>query len=141
MASARSEGRWQRAEDRRRRVCHRQPAERTRAGRPLAADRYPSRSVEAPRRFSPDFTDASRPVGGISSAGAMDLTVTASTTRPVRLSFAEIPQASALWEMILQRIPDALYHNDVHGKPDWRKHMTLRLAEEIRCELQCAARP
>jgi len=23
--------------------------------------------------------------------------------------------------MILQRIPDALYHNDVHGKPAWRK--------------------
>ena len=43
--------------------------------------------------------------------------------------------------MILQRIPDALYHNDVHGKPVWRKHMTLRLAEEIRRELQGAARP
>ena len=80
-------------------------------------------------------------IGSISSAGAMDLTVTASTTRPVRLSFAGIPQASALREMILQRIPDALYHNDVHGKPAWRKHMTLRLAEEIRCELQGAARP
>jgi CO/xanthine dehydrogenase FAD-binding subunit len=80
-------------------------------------------------------------IGSVSSTGAMDLTVTASTTRPVRLSFAGIPQASALREMILQRIPDALYHNDVHGKPDWRKHMTLRLAEEIRRELQGAARP
>src|SRR5712672_1580212 len=80
-------------------------------------------------------------IGSVDSSGAMDLTVTASTTRPVQLSFAEIPQASALREMILQRIPDALYHNDVHGKPDWRKHMTLRLAEEIRCELQGAARP
>ena len=43
--------------------------------------------------------------------------------------------------MILQCIPDALYHDDVHGKPAWRKHMALRLAEEIRCELQGAARP
>ena len=38
--------------------------------------------------------------------------------------------------MILQRIPEKLYHRDVHGKPEWRKAMTLRLAEEIRCELQ-----
>src|SRR5882757_5635277 len=30
-------------------------------------------------------------IGSVSSAGAMDLTVTASTTRPVRLSFAEMP--------------------------------------------------
>jgi len=80
-------------------------------------------------------------IGSISSAGAMDLTVTASTTRPVRLPFAEIPPASALREMILQRIPDALYHNDLHGKPAWRKRMTLRLAEEIRAELQGQARP
>jgi len=36
---------------------------------------------------------------------------------------------------ILREIPDGLYHDDVHGKPAWRKHMTLRLAEEIRREL------
>ena len=42
-------------------------------------------------------------------------------------------------EAILQRIPDDLYHTDVHGKPAWRKPMTLRLAEEIRGELQGAA--
>jgi hypothetical protein len=64
------------------------------------------------------------------------LTVTASTARPVQLSFADIPQAKELHEAILRRIPGALYHNDVHGKPVWRKHMTLRLGEEIRAELQ-----
>ena len=62
--------------------------------------------------------------------------MTASTARPVQLSFAGIPTANELREAILQRIPDDLYHNDVHGKPAWRKHMTLRLAEEIRGELQ-----
>ena len=36
--------------------------------------------------------------------------------------------------------PMTLYHDDVHGKPAWRKHMTLRLAEEIRGELQGAPR-
>ena len=79
-------------------------------------------------------------IGSIGPGGSLALTVTAATARPVQLSFAGIPQASALREMILQRIPDALYHNDVHGKPAWRKHMTLRLAEEIRGELQGAPR-
>jgi CO/xanthine dehydrogenase FAD-binding subunit len=80
-------------------------------------------------------------IGSVTGAGAMALTVTASTTRPVQLSFPEIPAASELREAILHRIPDALYHDDVHGKPAWRKHMTLRLAQEIRAELQGAAPP
>jgi CO/xanthine dehydrogenase FAD-binding subunit len=74
-------------------------------------------------------------IGSISSEGALAVTVTASTARPVQLSFAGIPQMSELRDAILHRIPDELYHNDVHGKPAWRKHMTLRLAEEIRAEL------
>jgi CO/xanthine dehydrogenase FAD-binding subunit len=66
------------------------------------------------------------------------LTVTASTIRPLRLSFTGIPEAGALGEAILHHIPDGLYHTDIHGKPAWRKQMTLRLAEEIRGELQGA---
>src|SRR6266849_105432 len=80
-------------------------------------------------------------IGSVTGAGATALTVTASTTRQVQLSFPEIPAASELREAILHRIPDALYHNDVHGKPAWRKHMTLRLAQEIRAELLGGAPP
>jgi CO/xanthine dehydrogenase FAD-binding subunit len=80
-------------------------------------------------------------IGSLTSEGALALTVTASTGRPLRLSFTNIPRSGELRETILQRIPDALYHNDVHGKPAWRKHMTLCLAEEIRAELQGVARP
>jgi CO/xanthine dehydrogenase FAD-binding subunit len=69
------------------------------------------------------------------------LTITASTKRPVHLSFHNIPQGSALREAILQAIPEPLYHDDIHGKPLWRKHMTLRLAEELRSELLGAGRP
>ena len=75
-------------------------------------------------------------IGKIDADGALKLTVTASTVRPVQLSFARLPQADVMRDVILQRIPDLLYHDDVHGKPAWRKHMTLRLAEEIRAELQ-----
>jgi len=46
-----------------------------------------------------------------------------------------------LQDAILRGIPDGLYHDDVHGMPAWRKHMTLRLAEQIRGELQGAPRP
>ena len=77
-------------------------------------------------------------IGNVSAEGTSALTVTASTARPIQFSFAGVPRAGELREAILHRIPDELYHNDVHGKPAWRKHMTLRLAEEIRDELQGA---
>jgi CO/xanthine dehydrogenase FAD-binding subunit len=80
-------------------------------------------------------------IGSLTSEGAMALTVTASTIRPLQLSFETIPRSDELRDLLLQRIPDALYHNDVHCKPAWRRHMTLRLAEEIRAELQGPARP
>jgi CO/xanthine dehydrogenase FAD-binding subunit len=101
---------------------------------PLAA--LKRRSAFRQISLTPVGRSAALLIGSIDSEGAMALTVTASTVRPVRLSFAAIPQASELREAILQRIPDALYHDDVHGKPEWRKHMTLRLAEELRGELQ-----
>ena len=75
-------------------------------------------------------------IGSIGGEGAMTLTVTASTVRPVQLSFSKIPNAGELREALRHHIADGLYHDDVHGKPAWRKHMTLRLAEEIRAELQ-----
>jgi CO/xanthine dehydrogenase FAD-binding subunit len=80
-------------------------------------------------------------IGSVASVGAFLLTVTASTRRPVRLSFAKMPTADELREAILLRITDDRYHDDVHGKPEWRKHMTLRLAEEIRSELADAGEP
>lgn len=74
-------------------------------------------------------------IGSLDGAGALKLTVTASTVRPILLSFPEPPDASALRTAIADEITDDLYHADIHGKPLWRKHMTLRLAEEIRAEL------
>ena len=75
-------------------------------------------------------------IGSLTSENDLALTVTASTKRPVRLSFAGIPTAEELRETILQGIADDLYHTDVHGAPAWRKQTTLRLAEEIRSELR-----
>src|SRR6202043_1232409 len=101
---------------------------------PLAA--LKRRSAFRQISLTPVGRSAALLIGSIDSEGAMRLTVTASTTRPVQLSFAKSPQARELREALLHHIPDALYHDDVHGNPAWRKHMTLRLAEEIRAELQ-----
>jgi CO/xanthine dehydrogenase FAD-binding subunit len=78
-------------------------------------------------------------IGRLATDG-LKLTVTASTIRPIQLAFAGVPGAEDLRDAILNGIPGALYHDDVHGKPAWRKHMTLRLAEQIRTELQGAWR-
>jgi CO/xanthine dehydrogenase FAD-binding subunit len=63
------------------------------------------------------------------------LTITAATRRPVRLGFPTVPSADALRDALGAAIADALYYDDVHGKPAWRRHMTFILAEEIRQEL------
>jgi CO/xanthine dehydrogenase FAD-binding subunit len=105
---------------------------------PLAA--LKRRSAFRQISLTPVGRSAALLIGTISDEGVV-LTVTASTIRPLRLSFTNIPQSDALREALLHHIPDALYHNDLHGKPAWRKHMTLRLAEEIRAELQGLARP
>lgn len=74
-------------------------------------------------------------IGTVSPQGAFDVTVTASTVRPVRLAFIGIPDAEMLRARIAKDIPRSLYHNDVHGDPRWREHMTFRLAESIRRQL------
>ncbi|MDP2409774.1 MAG: FAD binding domain-containing protein [Pseudolabrys sp.] len=61
------------------------------------------------------------------------LTVTASTPHPVRLAFATMPSAAELRARLERDI--TAYHDDMHGLPAWRRHMTLHFAEEIRSEL------
>lgn len=67
--------------------------------------------------------------------GSFVLTVTASTPRPIRLSFANIPTPAALRKRLEDEIPRENYYDDVHGAPEWRRHVTLQFAEEIRSEL------
>jgi CO/xanthine dehydrogenase FAD-binding subunit len=66
---------------------------------------------------------------------AFALTVTAATSRPIRLAFSATPESNVLRDAIEDEIPDSLYYTDIHGAPVWRKHVTLQLAEEIRLEL------
>ena len=71
--------------------------------------------------------------------GAFMLTVSASTVRPLRLSFDEVPDARGLRERLRETIADDMYHDDVHGAPDYRKHLTFHFGEEIRREFSQVA--
>ena len=59
------------------------------------------------------------------------LTITASTQHPVIL---EVPADQAA-QAVRSRIPEELWHDDVHGDPDWRAEVTERLAAELAAEL------
>ncbi|MFI7136077.1 FAD binding domain-containing protein [Nonomuraea sp. NPDC050153] len=64
--------------------------------------------------------------------GSWALTVTASTVRPIRLRFSGPPAAEALREALDSAVADDEWFDDLHGLPEWRRHMTFRFAEEIR---------
>lgn len=78
-------------------------------------------------------------VGGVADS-SMALTVTASTRHPVRLQFPDIPTSDALRNELDDAIGAELYLDDVHGGRDWRRHLTYRLAEQVREELATVAR-
>ncbi len=67
--------------------------------------------------------------------GSMALTITAATARPVRIEFPGVPAADEVRSKLREAIPDAWYVDDVHGAPDYRKHLTFYFAEDIRREL------
>jgi CO/xanthine dehydrogenase FAD-binding subunit len=68
-------------------------------------------------------------------ADDMLLTITAGTTRPVRLKFDTMPDADVLAQSI-DSIPDDVWFDDPNGTPDHRRHLTKHYAEEIRTELR-----
>lgn len=75
-------------------------------------------------------------IGTLPAQGAgFDLTLTAAVPRPLRLSFPALPDAAGLAARIVKAVSPEGWHDDVHGAPDWRRAMTLHLAEEIRREL------
>jgi CO/xanthine dehydrogenase FAD-binding subunit len=71
-------------------------------------------------------------IGRLDPAGAFVLTVTAATDRPYRFAFDRLPGAAELSAAVDGIDP---WFDDPHGAPDWRRAVTLRLAEEVRAEL------
>lgn len=73
-------------------------------------------------------------IGTLGSEGLL-LTVTAATRRPVQIAFRGLPGRAELASRIEAAIPQELYYDDHHGRPDWRRFMTHEFAAEICDEL------
>lgn len=67
------------------------------------------------------------------------LSVTAATTKPVRISFASIPDSQSLQDRLSSAIPDEVYFGDPNGNPAHRKHLTRHFAQQIRTELAASS--
>lgn len=67
--------------------------------------------------------------------GSFALTVTAATVRPVRLWFPAPPDRARLRQALSSAVADPDWFDDIHGLPEWRRHMAFHLAEQIRHEL------
>ncbi|MFJ2648464.1 FAD binding domain-containing protein [Streptomyces sp. NPDC087420] len=123
----------------------------TGAGRTVLAEGELLRSVTLPARAlarRTAFRQASLyglGRSGVLVVGALDpvdrslaITVTASTVRPVRLWFPLPPTADEVRTAIGGAVAGDEWFDDIHGLPEWRRHMTFRYAEEIRRELSPA---
>ncbi len=72
---------------------------------------------------------------------AFALTITASTPRPIHLTFPAMPSAPALLAAIHGAVQPGGWYDDIHGAPGWRRHVTQLLAAEIREELRTSSDP
>ncbi|MCX7296563.1 MAG: FAD binding domain-containing protein [Hyphomicrobiales bacterium] len=77
-------------------------------------------------------------IGKFAANGAFALTISASTPRPIKLTFDTLPSAETLRARIEATVDT--WYDDIHGLPAWRRHMTLHFAKEIIDELAEAAR-
>jgi hypothetical protein len=66
--------------------------------------------------------------------GRFVLSVTAATVRPYVFTFPSVPSAAEL-VTAHATIDDDAWTVDAHGDPDWRRAVTLVLAQQIREEL------
>ncbi len=65
--------------------------------------------------------------------GTFMLTVSAATDHPYRVSFPAVPSAEELRKRFEREISE--FFDDVHGTSEYRRHLTMHFAEEIRREL------
>jgi len=107
----------------------------------LPADASQRRTSFRQISLTPLGRSAALLIGTLTPSGEFAVTVTAATRRPIRLNFQAIPSEAELGQALDAAIPDAMYYDDLHGAPDWRRHMTFRFAEQIRRELSETALP
>ena len=107
----------------------------------LPADALTRRTAFRQISLAPLGRSGALVIGTLARDGQFALTITASTPRPVKLSFDAMPNAEVLRARIEMGIPADGWYDDVHGSPAWRRHMSLHFADEIRRELGAGAAP
>ena len=107
----------------------------------LPADALTRRTAFRQISLAPLGRSGALVIGTLARDGQFALTITASTPRPVKLSFDAVPGAEVLRARIEKEIPAGGWYDDVHGSPAWRRHMSLHFADEIRRELGAGAAP
>jgi CO/xanthine dehydrogenase FAD-binding subunit len=98
----------------------------------LSADALSKRHAMRRASLYPLARSAALVIGTRGADDAIQLTITASTHRP---HVVAIDQDTDLTATIEEAVASEGWYDDVHGDPQWRRHMTLRFAEEIRQEL------
>jgi len=83
--------------------------------------------------LSPVGRSAALLIATTGPSGDFCLTITAATPQPLRLDFPALPDPRELAHEIDTQVTE--WFDDIHGAPDWRRHITLHLAEDIRREL------
>lgn len=78
---------------------------------------------------------ASLVIGRVDPGGAFVLTITAALPRPHQLRLPAVPAADELAARVTAIGDAAGWHDDVHGDPAWRRHVTALMAAEIATEL------
>ncbi|MEU4270708.1 FAD binding domain-containing protein [Streptomyces sp. NPDC026092] len=71
--------------------------------------------------------------------GSLAVTISAATVRPFRLWFPLPPDREELRRAVEAAVGADDWFDDIHGLPEWRRHMGFRLAEEVRRELAAPA--
>ena len=74
-------------------------------------------------------------IGTRDTRGRIALDVSAATRRPRRVVPPAGIEPAALAALLDAEIPFDDYYDDMHGRPDWRRHMTHVFAAEILAEL------
>lgn len=75
-------------------------------------------------------------IGRLDAEGTFTLSITAATVRPFVFAFPSVDVAAV--RLAHAGIPDDAWTDDPHGDPDWRRGVSLVLAEQICSELGAA---
>lgn len=109
-------------------------------GEVLRSVTVPTRSLLARTAFrkialAPLGRSGAAVMGRREADGSCALTITAATERPIVLDFPAVPDDTDIDEAIAA-LDSAVWFDDPHGAPDWRRHVSGVLAREVATELR-----